>query len=124
MPQCSAAALARNAVPDCAIDSTRPALRLRYPASGATGAARDARPAVTFSEPVRGVRASTMRLRDLTAGAWVTATVSYNGSTRRATLAPARLLATAPVPVVSLDFDHGSGGEPAAVDQLDVHDEP
>jgi hypothetical protein len=70
----------------------RPQVSGRSPASGATGVPRDVRPAVVFDAPVTGVSATSFKLRDVASGAAVPATVSYDPSTRRATLRPASLL--------------------------------
>ena len=69
-----------------------PHVSARTPASGATGIARDVRPTVTFDVPVTGVSNTTFRLRDVATGTYVPATVSYNVSTRKATLAPSARL--------------------------------
>jgi len=70
----------------------RPRITSRSPASGATGVARDIRPTVTFDLSVKGVSAATVRLRNLTTGAWVSASVSYDTMHHRATLRPAAFL--------------------------------
>jgi hypothetical protein len=44
---------------------------------------------VVFSEPVRGISRTTLRLKNLTTGRWVTARVTYNAATRTATFDPA-----------------------------------
>jgi hypothetical protein len=64
-----------------------PTVASRTPASGATGVSGSANVAVRFSEAVRGVSASSVRLRTST-GKVVPAAVSYNSSTRTATLNP------------------------------------
>ena len=71
----------------------RPKITGRTPSVGASGVARDVRPSVAFDLPVSGVSTSTMRLGDLTTGTFVPATVSYDATTRRATLRPSSLLA-------------------------------
>ncbi|HEY4190507.1 MAG TPA: Ig-like domain-containing protein [Candidatus Limnocylindrales bacterium] len=78
-----------------AADVTRPTWTGRSPGSGARGVARDAHPYLVFSEPLNPstVTASTVRLRDTTAGRYVSATVTYDAGTRRATLRPSSLLA-------------------------------
>jgi hypothetical protein len=65
-----------------------PKIVARTPGVNATGIARDVRPTVTFDVAVKGVSASSIRLRDATAGAWVSATVAYDSTRRRATLGP------------------------------------
>jgi hypothetical protein len=70
----------------------RPAIAARTPAPNQTGVARNIRPTVTFTQPVSGVSASSFRLRDVAAGTWVPATVTYDAATRKATLRPSALL--------------------------------
>ncbi|HEV8546705.1 MAG TPA: Ig-like domain-containing protein [Candidatus Limnocylindrales bacterium] len=72
----------------------RPGLAGQTPTSGATGVARTVRPTITFTEDVTGVSATTMRLRDVAAGTYVPATVSYDSALHRATLVPSSLLGT------------------------------
>ena len=52
-------------------------------------------PLLGFNEPIAPatVTGSTFRMKDVTAGTWVTATVTYDGTLRRITLRPAALLA-------------------------------
>jgi hypothetical protein len=64
-----------------------PAISSRTPGTGATGVSRTGHVTVRFSEPVRGIGGSTVILTDST-GRRVSATVSYNASTRTATLNP------------------------------------
>jgi len=47
---------------------------------------------VVFSEPVKGVRSSTLRLKNLTTGLWVGTRVTYSASTRTATINPNLLM--------------------------------
>ena len=70
------------------VDTAAPAISGRSPASGATGVSYEA-PAVvaTFNEPVTGVSASTFVLKSAS-GAAIASTVTYDASTRRATLKP------------------------------------
>jgi hypothetical protein len=70
----------------------RPTILSRTPASGATGIPRDVRPSVTFDLAVKGVSTSTIRLRDVSAGVWVSASMSYDATHHRATLRPAAIL--------------------------------
>jgi hypothetical protein len=70
----------------------RPALTSRTPAPGATSVARNVRPTVAFDLPVTGVSGSTVRLRDVGTGTYVSATVSYDAPAHRAILRPAALL--------------------------------
>jgi hypothetical protein len=74
------------------VAASPPHVSARTPASGATGVARDVRPTVTFDVPVTGVSATTFRLRDVATGTYVAAAVSYNATTRKATLAPSAKL--------------------------------
>lgn len=90
--QCSAAAIAGGNVPSCVVDGTRPVATSRRPTPGSAGIARDTRVTAVFSEGVKGVSSSRFRLRDLTSGTWVSASVVYDASTRKATLVPAGLL--------------------------------
>jgi hypothetical protein len=70
----------------------RPRLTARMPAAGATGVARNIQPTATFDVPVTGVSGSTVRLRDAGTGTYLSATVSYDAASHRATLRPAALL--------------------------------
>lgn len=65
------------------------------PASGATGVARNANVTATFSEPVTAatVNTTTVNLRPAAGGANIAAVVSYNATTRVATLNPNAALA-------------------------------
>jgi type VII secretion-associated serine protease mycosin len=74
------------------VDTARPAASARTPGSGATGVNYDAALTVTFNEAVTGVSASTYVLRN-SSGTAVAATVTYDASTRRATLRPKSPLA-------------------------------
>jgi hypothetical protein len=74
-------------------DTTRPRVKARTPAANATGVSRAAVVTVTFSEPVRKVSGTTFKLVSKATGAAVSATVTYDGTARRATLKPARHLA-------------------------------
>jgi methionine-rich copper-binding protein CopC len=70
----------------------RPVVTARSPASGATGVSRTANVTSTFSEAVQGVSGTTFTLRN-PAGTVITAVVSYNATTRVATLNPSATLA-------------------------------
>jgi hypothetical protein len=70
------------------VDTVAPTATLRTPATGATGVSRFVEPTLAFSEPVSGVNASNIRLRDMATNALVPLSVSYNASTRVATLVP------------------------------------
>lgn len=71
------------------VDTVAPVATITYPASGATGVNRGVNPLATFNEPVSNVSSSTMILRDLSTGATVPASVSYDSSSRVARLVPA-----------------------------------
>jgi hypothetical protein len=71
------------------VDRTKPAITSRSPLPGATGVSRSANVRVTFSEPVRGISSTTVRLKNLRTGFWVRAKVTYSARTRSATLDPA-----------------------------------
>jgi hypothetical protein len=81
-----------------------PAIVARNPAPNAVRVAYDGTMTVDFSEPVSGVSTSTMQLRT-SSGAIVSAGVSYNSSSRRATLRP-----TAPLSGETVYQLHLSGG--------------
>jgi dipeptidyl aminopeptidase/acylaminoacyl peptidase len=72
-------------------DTTPPAVTARAPAVNGTGVATGANVTATFSEPVQGLDGSTFTLQSGTA-APVTAAVTYNATTRTATLDPAAAL--------------------------------
>ena len=71
------------------VDRTKPAIKSRSPLPGATGVSRSANVRVIFSEAVRGVSSTTVRLKNLRTGFWVRAKVTYSAATRSATLDPA-----------------------------------
>jgi hypothetical protein len=66
----------------------RPVMTARTPAPNAAGVSRTANVTATFSEAVSGVTNGTFALRNAATGALVSYTVSYNASTRTATLNP------------------------------------
>ena len=72
-----------------AIDASAPVVVSTTPAAGATGVAVSARPAATFGEAMDAstINAGTFELRDAANGV-VSASVSYDASTRTATLVP------------------------------------
>lgn len=70
------------------VDTTRPTITGRSPGRSATGVPRTASVKITFSEPVRGVSSSTLRLKNLQTGLWVRAKVTYSASKRTATIDP------------------------------------
>ncbi|HEY7735422.1 MAG TPA: S8 family serine peptidase [Candidatus Limnocylindrales bacterium] len=71
------------------LDLVRPTIRAHSPRSNATGVGTRTSMRVVFSEPVKGVSGATLRLKNLTTGRWVTTRVTYNASTRTATIDPA-----------------------------------
>ncbi len=75
-------------------DATPPTISARSPAVGATGVSRTANVTVTFNEAMTAltISATTFELRDA-ANALVAAAVSYNATTRVATLNPTPTLA-------------------------------
>jgi Ca2+-binding RTX toxin-like protein len=72
-----------------------PTVTARTPAVNATGVSRTANVTATFSEPVQAatVTTTTVRLTNVATGAQITAVVSYNATTRVATLNPSVTLA-------------------------------
>ncbi len=70
-----------------------PTITARVPAVNATGVSRTANLTVTFSEPVAGVSATSVVLRRVSTNALVARVVTYNGTTRVATLNPNGTLA-------------------------------
>ena len=69
-----------------------PTIARRTPASGATSVSRTGNVTATFSEKVTGVTGATVTLRKATTGALVPAVVTYNATTRVATLNPSGTL--------------------------------
>ncbi len=74
------------------VDTAKPATSARTPGPGATNVNYDGALTATFNEPVTGVSGSSFVLRD-TSGKTVAASVTYDSSTRRATLRPSKALA-------------------------------
>jgi hypothetical protein len=78
-------------------DGTAPVLVSRSPGNGATGISRATHLVVTFSEPVRGVGATSLQVRDSVTGLYVAGTIRYDSTRTRpyldvtGTLAPNRL---------------------------------
>lgn len=70
------------------VDTVKPAAALASPATGASGVSRFVNPIVAFTEPVSGVSASTLLLRNMATNELVPATVRYNASTMRAEISP------------------------------------
>lgn len=69
-------------------DATRPHVSSRSPASGAVNVLSSAKVRVTFSERVKGVTTSSLRLVDRSTGKAVPGTVSYDPTTRTARFSP------------------------------------
>jgi hypothetical protein len=84
------AATVSNAVTPFAPDSTAPIVTATNPANGATGTARSANVTATFNEGMAAtsINATTFQLRVSSSGALVAARVTYNATTRVATLDP------------------------------------
>ncbi|HET7397585.1 MAG TPA: Ig-like domain-containing protein [Intrasporangium sp.] len=74
------------------VDTVAPTVSTRAPADGATGVSTTANVTATFSEAVTGVSGTTFTLVDAVGNA-VPATVTYNATTRVATLDPTASLA-------------------------------
>ncbi len=72
------------------VDTTRPRIKVRTPASGATRVSTKASIKVVFTEPVKGVSGSTLRLKNLRTGLWVRAKVTYDKAKRTATIDPSK----------------------------------
>jgi len=71
-----------------------PAVTAASPRNGQRSVSRSIRPRVTFSVPVAGISTSTIRMKDLSRGRWVTIRVSYRATTRVATITPTTRLAS------------------------------
>ena len=98
---CEASPAATGTTPAAPADTTAPVVSARTPAAGATNVARTTGATVTFDEAVTGVTASTVQLRDAK-GAAVPATVSYDSTTRTASLTPSAALRARTAYTVSL----------------------
>jgi subtilisin family serine protease len=71
------------------VDTVPPSATLTSPTTGSTNVSRFVDPVLTFNEPVSGVNASNIRMRDMTTNELVALTLTYNASTRAAQLSPA-----------------------------------
>jgi Big-like domain-containing protein len=91
-------------------DTTRPTVTSVSPANGATDVAITAPVRATFSEPMLAstITASTLTLRDTTAGANVSGSVTYDAGTSSATLTPTAPLSNSHA--FSATVKGGSGG--------------
>jgi subtilisin family serine protease len=72
------------------VDLTKPRIKTRTPSPGATRVSAGASVKIVFSEPVKGVSGSTLRLKNMSTGRWVSAKVTYNAKKHSATIDPAR----------------------------------
>ncbi len=79
---------ASNAVTPALPDTTAPTVTARTPGNNAILVARGANVLATFSEPVTGVSATTVVLRNTASNALIPAAVTYNAATRQVTLNP------------------------------------
>jgi len=70
-----------------------PSVTASSPRNGTRSVVRSVRPRITFSVPMVGVSTRTITMKDLSRGRWVTIRVSYNATTRTATVLPASRLA-------------------------------
>jgi methionine-rich copper-binding protein CopC len=85
-----------TAAPAAPADTTAPTVTAQSPAANVTGVAVTAGVTATFSEGVSGVTGSnpaTFTLKNATTGAAIAATVSYDATSRVATLKPSAALA-------------------------------
>ncbi len=76
------------------LDMVGPSIVATSPAAGATGVPADAQVMATFGEPINA-SGLTFKLRDDTAGQFVTGSVAYDAATATATFTPAQPLAAA-----------------------------
>ena len=74
------------------VDLTRPKIKRHTPSTGATRVAVGSSIKIVFTEPVKGVSGSTIRLKNLSTGLWVRAKVTYNAAKRTATIDPAKFM--------------------------------
>lgn len=95
-------------------DTTPPTVTAQSPTPNATGVATGGTVTATFSEAMDAttINTSTLELRD-SVNALVSATVSYNGTNRTATLTPSNLLATSAVYTVTVK---GGAADPRVKD--------
>ncbi|HYO42743.1 MAG TPA: S8 family serine peptidase [Candidatus Limnocylindrales bacterium] len=76
------------------VDRTAPVVRSVAPLPRSTGIWRGVSPKVTFSEPVRWISSTTVRLINTRTGRVVAAAVSYDAARRRVTINPRTALAS------------------------------
>lgn len=72
------------------VDHLRPRILARTPRPGASHVSGRASPRLVFSEPVLGVSAATLRLKNVATDRWVRVKVTYDPRTWTATIDPAR----------------------------------
>lgn len=70
------------------LDHTRPTIQSRTPKPGASHVPGKSSPRVVFSEPVNGVSATTLRLKNVATDKWVKIKVTYDARTSTATIDP------------------------------------
>ncbi len=70
------------------LDHTRPTIQTRTPRPGASHVSGKSSPRVVFSEPVSGVSATTLRLKNVATDKWVKVKVTYDAGTSTATIDP------------------------------------
>ncbi len=70
------------------VDHTKPVVVAASPKSGATNISRTSSIRIVFSESVKGVSGTTLRLKNLSSGLWVRARVTYDAATRTAVIDP------------------------------------
>jgi hypothetical protein len=93
-------------------DGTLPAITAKAPAAGATGVSRLANVTATFSEPVINVTTRTIYLRKAGTSVNVAAVVTYNATTRQATLNPSVTLAASSSYTATIyDIYDGTGNQ-------------
>lgn len=93
-------------------DGTLPAITAKSPASGATGVSRGANVIATFSEPVINVSTTTVYLRKAGTTVSIAAVVTYNATTRQATLNPSVTLAASTTYTATIvDVYDGTGNQ-------------
>lgn len=70
-----------------------PSVTASSPRNGQRSVVRSVKPRISFSVPVIGVSRSTIRMKDLSSGRWVSIRVAYSAATRTATISPSTRLA-------------------------------
>jgi hypothetical protein len=96
-------------------DGTAPTITAKAPASGATGVSRLTNVTATFSEPVINVNTKTIYLRKAGTFINIAAVVTYNATTRQATLNPSVTLAASTSYTATIyDVYDGTGNQASA----------